>query len=255
MVARSHSYAALFALLCLVLLPMAADAALVQLSIDRKFPNGVFCPIETRDGLLAEFVAPDNGSVRITFAAENFIEDEFNPGRIYNAPSVDNVMVIPLSQWQASTSSCLDCFNDPDGDGTEGNAPSFPTDGATLSGLPFAETFAAAGSDAQFEGGSWTGDRSAPVDDATGNECFSGGDGSLLLGQESDGDTQVSASVVVDGLTPGESYVVFAWYYFHNTIYCSGGGCWAVMDLIVDETGIVATERSSFGELKASYED
>jgi hypothetical protein len=175
------------------LIPAQSKAALAQALIDRKFPVGQFCPIETRYGSLLTFQAPDNGAVRITFIADNQYpdfggdcsdpENEFDPIRLlYNDPGIDDVFVLTLDQWLANQQTCdYPCFfNDfPNGaDDVGPGVPSYPNDPASLAALAYAEIFFdAPGPSSPWEGGSWRYGITGTDGDPSGSFCESKTDG------------------------------------------------------------------------------
>ncbi|HKY33491.1 MAG TPA: hypothetical protein VJV23_13235 [Candidatus Polarisedimenticolia bacterium] len=187
------------------------EAAIVKIQ-DRKFPTGKFCPLESRAeaGADLSFVAPA-ATVRIRFSAANL-----DGGGAWNALRIDNVALVAKAVFDAHQTGPVpgfeDCY-DP-----------MPPPGQTTGGLPEAPAydFNAAGTVEivldRFDSSAaeWSGPHiafaagvTAPSDPASG-EGFSGG--SLLLGEESDGQVTVSAARLAGGLTPGAPYVLTAWW-------------------------------------------
>lgn len=233
----------------------ADAAALAQALIDRKFPNFSFCPIESRGSSLVHFIAPANGSVRVTFSADNFFPQFQGGDLVYNEPRIDNVMLMPRTQWEGNHTSCSEgCFTE---NGQFDPAPTFPSDAASIAGLPYVELFDSspfAVASPAWAGGSWDTGHTAPKNDATGTDCgFAQTGGSLLLGTEAQGDIAVSSTLTVSGLTPGVEYVVAGWMFVRSTVNCSGAPCWAQLSIIVDENGAVGSESSTWGAVKAVY--
>lgn len=208
--------AALAALACFTVAPASAEDAIIK-TVDRKFPVFKFCPLETRTGLSADltFVAPAS-TVRITFAANNLRNGAANNLHIDNVSVVLNSIF--LNHRVVSPGYGI-CYNEdtPPGQTTGGveNAWSydFEFDGTAQAEVT-QETFASlgpwTGSHLTFDGA-----RTAP-DHPTSTDPNPGTTGSLRLGVQADGAVPVSASRIVSGLVPGQTYIVFAWWYIEN---------------------------------------
>lgn len=259
MFARIHA-ACLLTLMTIALhgIPSAARAGLLAYSlIDRKFPVGTFCPIETRNGKLITFQAPANGSVLITFAAANqYPNDEDLPA--FNDPAIDNVYVMPLVYWQGNAFECSStCFSSDFSSHDGPGAPNFPGSEEILSELPYAEQFH---SDPHvsvtdpWQGGTWTDSFTAPWGPISARYCepgFTGG-GALRLGSPALGDVTVSASLTVDGLLYGTTYVVFCWFRVNSTRE-SGPISPARLEVSVNETDLLGVREGSFSLIKVLF--
>lgn len=243
------------AVLAAMFAPGRAQCALATALIDRKFPTFSFCPIESRGANLVAFVAPANGSVRVTFAADNFFPQFDGGPLVYNEPRIDNIVVMPRSTWEANQTVCSDdCFFE---NGNLDAAPTFRSDPASVAGLPYVEFFDSNPFTAPspvWAGGSWDTDRTAPRDDDSGTYCgFASAGGSLLLGTADQGSVSVSSTVSVLGLQPAVEYVVVGWFFVRSTVQCGSGSCWAQLSIIVDEDTSVPSDASTWGAMKALY--
>lgn len=197
--------------------PPRSQAAEIVKIIDRKFPIGKYCPLESRSpGADLSFVAPAT-SVRITFSGNNF------KSGAWNKLHLDNITVVLKSVFDDNLLSpapgpgaynfCYDT-TPPPGQPTGGVANA-PTYDYTVPGTPeilvdLFPTNVSGWTGAHLD---WDG-TSAPSDPPTGTD-LSGG--ALRLGLETDGAVGVSASKIVSGLTVGQTYVVFGWWYIQNT--------------------------------------
>lgn len=193
--------------------PLRADA--ITKTLDRKFPIGKFCPLESRAaaGVDLSFVATAT-SMPVTFSANNLKSGNFN------ALHLDNISVQLKSVFDAHlvvTPGFEDCYNPstPPGQSTGGipNAPSYDFNAASTTEISL-DTF-------NTNVGSWTGQHltfdgtvNAPTLPATGGTVTSG---SLALGASGDGAVPVSATKTITGLTVGQTYVVFGWWKIQET--------------------------------------
>ncbi len=245
-------------LVALAALALPASAAVINKTVDRKFPTGTFCPLESRAqaGADLSFVAA-GPRARITFTVDNFkgqcnsnsvpclsdadcpaldscarscttsftscSSDADCPGERcgpWNQVAFDNVTVVLKSVFEAHLLSPSPFYQDcyfttiPPGQTEEGleHAPSYDFN-ATGTAETDLELFDSA---AALDG--WSGRiafdaRSAPrVPAASVFEDLDETGGSLGVGRVSDGAIPVSATRVVQGLTPGQTYVVFGWW-------------------------------------------
>jgi hypothetical protein len=236
----THSW---FVATALLLLQATATAnTLIERDIDRRFPSE-WCPIETRNvgGVenLVNFLAPANGTVKITFTSEYSLGSGYNGGRI------DNVIVLEKRAFdRLKQVLCTLCFTSNPG------AVTVPADRILgRSFVKFVEFFdtdpnlRASVEGTVWSGGSWyasgTDGSSAPhlsTRQASEDPCVTRFSGSWTLGQTAQGDS-VSTAVVVGGLEGGTEYVVVAW--FHVFATCSdpgflGSDC-ATLTIRVDE--------------------
>ena len=188
-----------------------AEAGLIK-KLDRPFPTGLFCPLESRASAGADlsFVAPAS-TIRVTFSGMN--QDASGN---WNGFHVDNVAVVLKSVFDAHqigpTPNFETCYDPtiPPGHTSGGvpEAPSYDFNAASTPELSL-DLFAA-----NITG--WTGQhawfdstRTAPTSPATGTGTTGG---SLGLGLSTDGAVAVSASRLVTGLTVGQQYVITAWW-------------------------------------------
>jgi len=195
----------------------SANAAEIIKTLDRKFPIGKFCPLESRAAASVDlsFVAPAS-TVRITFAGNNE-----TAGGNWNQFHIDDVSVTTKAVFDANLISPVpnfaDCYNTstPPGQSTGGlnNAPGYKFEAPGTTEL-LLDVFTASTSGWSGAFVSFDGTKSAPNAVTTGTDTSGG---SLALGQEADGAVQVWASKTVTGLTPGVQYVVFGWWYAFET--------------------------------------
>jgi len=195
----------------------ARSEARIIKTFDRKFPTGKYCPLESRAAAGADvsFVAPA-ATVRITFSGNNL-----DSGNQWNSFRLDNVSLVAKSVFDANLVDDIpgfdDCYNEspPPGQATGGmlNVPAYEFTAANTPEL-LLDLFASNAS-------GWMGSHlfhdpgsTAPTDPASGSGTSGG---SLGLGLEADGAVAVSASRVVNDLTPGAQYAVFAWWYAAST--------------------------------------
>jgi hypothetical protein len=247
-------------LVSLILIFGVASESRAQLAyglIERKFPTNRFCPIETRYGNLVAFTAPSTGLVRITFVAANQYPNEVGV-MDFNDPAIDNVYVVPIA-WMPTSFGCDEfCFGDDFATGGDQGAPNYPpaSDEVMLGLLPIVEQFHSdphLAADSPWTGGTWYDDFTAPHGVVSQRYCDHGFDsGSLQLGGELLGNVEVSASVWVDGLTPGETYVVFCWFRVRNTNQ-TGPIPPATLAILVDDGTVIGDRESSFSALKARF--
>jgi hypothetical protein len=194
-----------------------SHAAIIK-EADRKFPLQ-FCPMDFGgwdDGAGGaadlSFVAPAS-SVRITFSTPNVFD-----GNHLNT-HLDNLVVVTREAFEAnlhapsSRSAYFFCNFPPNSDPelTSTHAPSFLfTNFPDWPGPqgPLLHRFDAASEVADWEGDVYFDTFGAPREPATESDTTGG---SLGIGTP-DQRGVVSASRVVDGLVPGEEYVVFAWW-------------------------------------------
>ncbi len=250
--------AAVAAIAAAALSTSAARAAIVKVN-DRKFPVGVFCPLESRAvaGADLSFVA-GGPAARFTFSVENLVgfcaadgapcgddadcpaggaceracSDSFGPcdddgdcpaGERCGAWArllLDNVTVVPQATFAGAllqpSPGYEDCYFEtaPPGQGSGGvpGAPSY--DHVAAGPERYLELFDAA---ASVDG--WSGDVeyresiSAPRNPAgPGFPELDTSGGSLGVGRVEDGHGPVSASLLVTGLTPGQTYAIFGWW-------------------------------------------
>jgi hypothetical protein len=191
---------------------MEADAAIIK-NIDRKFPVGQYCPVESRvaAGGDVAFTAPA-GTIRLTFSGNN----QDSSGN-HNSFRVDNVAVVLKTVFDANQLSPSpnfdECYNPaiPPGQTTGGtpNAPSYDFNAASTPEV-YLDLFPTAITGWTGEHASFDGTSTAPTAPATGTGTTGG---SLRLGLASDGAVPVSASRTISGLTAGQLYVVSFWWY------------------------------------------
>ena len=186
-----------------------AEAARISTTMDRRFPAGLYCPLDHRDFDLTFYATAPTAT--ITVRTNN--EDAGFPLE----QSLDNFAIVTKTVFDSHLVVTPDfefCYFDPG----EPNAPSYDFN---ASGTPevVLQLFDAnaAGWDlsqhAYFRTGGPGG--SAPRDPATGNDTTGG---SLGLGQASDGNVQVVTSRAVSGLVPGTRYVVSGWWYTRDLV-------------------------------------
>ncbi|HKQ63302.1 MAG TPA: hypothetical protein VJS92_18580 [Candidatus Polarisedimenticolaceae bacterium] len=238
-------------------------APVLSKTVDRKFPVGQFCPLESRAAAGADlsFVAAGTAA-RITFTVDNFkgtcsltnvpcltnanctvppagntcqrlctssftncTSDANCPAGErcgpWNKVALDDVTVVLKSVFDANLLSpspfYQDCYfsSTPPGQSGGGtpNAPSYNFNAAGTSEI-FLSLF---DSSAALSG--WTGEiafdgtRSAPrVPAAATLAGLEQTGGALGVGRLSDGAVPVTASRVVTGLTPGQTYVIHGWW-------------------------------------------
>ena len=192
-----------------------ARASGITMTIDRKFPVGVFCPLESRmaAGANLSFVATAT-SLPVTFSMPNF------HGANFNGLHLDNISVQLKSVFDAHllvTPGFELCYDPatPPGQTSGGmlNAPAYDFNAASTPEVSL-DTF-------NTTAGSWTGSHltfdstvNAPTLPATGGTVTSG---SLALGAANDGSVIVTAGKTITGLTVGQTYVVFAWWKIQET--------------------------------------
>ncbi len=199
-----------------LLAPQATDARITK-TVDRKFPTGKYCPLESRAaaGIDLSFVAAAS-TVRLTFSANNL-----DGSSQWNSFRIDNVSLTTKAVFDAHLVDDIpgfdDCYNEsaPPGQATGGilNAPAYDFNATSTPEL-LLDLFATgvpgwSGSHMFFNSSS-----TAPTNPASGTGTTGG---SLGLGQQNDGAVAVHASRVVSGLTPGTQYVLFAWWYALST--------------------------------------
>ena len=206
----------LAASLAALLLATSARAAIVK-TVDRKFPTGKYCPLESRAaaGVDLTFVAPAS-TVRVRFSGSNL-----DGGGQWNSFRLDNVSLVAKTVFDAHLVADLpgfdDCYNEaaPPGQATGGipNVPAYDFNAANTPELLldlFPSGMAGWSGSHVFHDPNST----APTAPATGTGSSGG---SLALGAEDDGNVVASASRLVSGLTPGSQYVLFAWWYAAST--------------------------------------
>ena len=198
------------------LVPMAAVPARAEAIIkivDRKFPVGKFCPLESRGGAAFTFVATAP-TMQLTFAANNY------KSGVFNGVHLDNVSVQLTSTFDAHlvvTPGYEDCYETDVPPGQSGggapNAPSYDFNAASTPEASL-DTFASSA-------GSWSGPHlvfdglvRAPTTPATGGGLTGG---SIALGTAADGPVSVSATKTLTGLMTSRAYVVFAWWHMETT--------------------------------------
>jgi hypothetical protein len=203
--------------IAVVLLSAGTANAQILKTVDRKFPTGKYCPLESRAaaGVDLSFVAPA-ATVRIAFSGNNL--DSSNQ---WNAFRLDNVTLVAKSVFDLNLVGPVpgfdDCYNtSPPPGQTTGGIPNVPAYNFSAANTPeaYLDLFPSgvtgwSGSHQYFEPNS-----TAPTDPAAGTGTTGG---SLGLGLETDGAVAVSAGRVVGGLTSGQTYVVFAWWYAAST--------------------------------------
>jgi hypothetical protein len=197
-----------------------AHAANITITIDRKFPVGKFCPLESRAaaGANLSFVATAT-SMPVTFSAFNLFH-----GGNFNDLHLDNISVQLKSVFDSHllvTDGYGDCYDDqaaPPGQSTPGmrNAPAynFTAAGTTEISLDTFNTNVGAwtGSHLAFDGATI----GAPPDPSLVPEPTPP-PGSLKLGADTDGNVVVTATKTITGLTVGQTYVVFGWWKIQET--------------------------------------
>ncbi len=190
------------------------SAAIIK-DVDRKFPQGFYCPVESRPiaGGDVGFVAPAS-TIRVTFSAPNETSGTWNHFRI------DNVAVVLKTVFDANQVTDPDyanCYDTtpPPGQATGGmaNAPAYNFN-ATSTPEVYLDLFPTA-----ITG--WTG-ASAYFDSTltatnTPSDGNAGTGGSLGIGLASDGNVTVSASRLISGLTVGQTYALTFWWHEQTT--------------------------------------
>jgi len=194
-----------------------ADTPAPTKVLDRKFPVGLYCPAESRAtaGVDLSFVAPAS-TISITFSGMNRTATN-----LWNGFHVDNVSVTLKSIFDTHlltpTPGFESCYIDsiPPGQTTPGdpNVPAYDFNSAGSTEV-FLDLF-----DSGITG--WTGQHLysdpnilAPTIPAN-NQGLTGR--SLGLGLETDGQVPVNASRTITGLTAGQQYVLFFWWYAKET--------------------------------------
>jgi hypothetical protein len=209
-----------------------ADLVLVQKPLTRRFPLN-YCPFETRDvdpqqNAFGLYFTPTTATVTLHFKIAN--QNEFGS---WNANRIDNIVVVSRTLFEANRGvpvGFADCYSDPlpGFPDTGNNAPAFFFNRFAPGTLPFVERFdtTPAGDvnrpwdlthGAYFLPQNTTTDcqdlspkpSSAPRNPETGSDCANG---SLAMGQASDGDIDITTSIVVNGLSPGTEYIVTGWW-------------------------------------------
>lgn len=223
-------------------LPAASQELITPRTKDRKYPQGVFCPIPIEGTFTA------NGpSAIIRFSTNVFYYSQNQQGLVWTEQYLDNLSVAPLAVYQDHLgppgSYSSDCYFG------ETIPERFYFQDVT-GPLPLLETFdtGAPGWDVT-QGAYWTNAVTAPSD--PGTETDFGGSGALGLGQNSatpSASDSAVTSVVVSGLTSGQTYVVSGW--------------WDVRDMELDQihltlriygNGAVPIAQRSWGGLKRRY--
>lgn len=191
----------------------AASAAIIK-DVVRKFPQGFYCPVESRPiaGGDVGFVAAAS-TIRVTFSAPNETSGSWNQFRIDNVAVVLKTVFDAHQVTDADYAQCYDPAPPP-GQPTGGmrDAPAYDFTAASTPEV-YLDLFPSA-----ITG--WTGNAyfdstiTATNTPADGNP---GTGGSLGLGLASDGNVTVSASRLISGLTPGQTYALTFWWHEQNT--------------------------------------
>jgi len=199
----------------LLLLPATGAGAAIVKDVDRKFPTGFYCPVESRAiaGGDVGFVAPAS-TIRVTFSAPNETAGTWNQLRL------DNVAVVLKTVFDANQVTDPDyatCYitTPPPGQATGGmpNAPAYDFNAASTPEV-YLDLFPSAitgwtGASAYFDG-----TLTATNTPINGN---AGTGGSLGLGLASEGNVTVSTSRLISGLTMGQTYALTFWWHQANT--------------------------------------
>jgi hypothetical protein len=188
---------------------LLAPAAQAQFSktLDRRYPQFTYCPLDNDDYDLTFTATSDRA--KITLSVNNLKASD----QTWLAHRFDNIAVLPKTLFDANrhvTGNFEFCFVNPPG---PANYP-----GYNFSAANTPETFIdlfdtnAALWDLTNYGffDTTTPQSSAPRDSVSGNDRSGG---SLSLGLESDGDVTVKTDFTVTGLTPGTLYILTGWWY------------------------------------------
>ena len=225
----------------LVIVGMTASGARAQTqqlnkTLERKFPSE-YCPLPTP--AIGNFVT-DTGSIRLTFSANNGYDDGF--GFQFFEQKLDEVTIIEAAEFAAHASEDNNerfCY-------TTGIVPEIDPgyDRTNNPAVPFFEPFSPPSSTCP-----WDVSHGAAINPA----------GFLELGSAGLGETTVSTSVVISGLTPGVVYTIYGEWSASNFIdfsNCDPGSI--CMTIIVDDLPngcSVKTQESTWGAVKALYKN
>ena len=205
---KSFRFLTVAALLLAASVPARASALIV---VERRFPQGVYCPLDNDDFNLT-FVA-EGPFARITFDAANYSNGNWLHRRL------DNIAVVAKSVYDANkrvTQGYSECYFSPGHPDTPGydftgavspevylNLFDANADGWDLNRLAYFEPPGSGVSAPRNPAGT------APLD-------FTGG--ALGLGKIGDGAVNVHTTVLVSGLTAGTQYILVGWWYMDNDI-------------------------------------
>lgn len=236
--------AALAALVATVAPPASAQELITPPVKDRRFPQGVFCPLP----IDVAFVA--NGpTATIRFSTNVFLFDNNDQAVEWSEQYLDNIAVAPISVYNANLGApggySSDCYFGE----TIATRFYFQNAGA----LPLLDTFdtdpVSRGWD-MSQGAYWSGNGTAPHD--PGTELDFTPSGSLGLGQDSANpslsDSAVT-SVTVSGLTAGGTYVLTGWWDARNVVL----GQTFLTIRVYGTQGPTPIVRRTLGELKRRY--
>lgn len=230
--------------------PVRADELVVRRPMDRRFPQGQFCPLPVD----IAFTSPGT-SVRVVFEARVFVFDPNAQVYVWTDQAIDNVALAPSAVHAANFgppvgfSSAENCYIGLNGIETRSY---FHFNGLEAT-LPLMEQFdtdpAARGWDlsngAYFDGGRT---EARNVDDGTG---FTGG--SIGLGLDSpspDGTEVASTEITINNLTPGENYDLSAWWFVHYVIFNNPD---AMLTISVFGPEPTPVAKKSWGAVKRDY--